>query len=177
MIKLNSKLGDDVQFIEKVERIIGNAFLQGNTEQYIVCRVDNWFSPKWLAFSGKAIGVVEVWKGDRLTVPPFVPNRILEEQHFTKKGDEFIESGEIKPIHLKQTSADNLYRYVDRVVGSSTLAWFSSESEKNGRGSLMVYTVISEEMQSAWYVSFKKNGNWDYMKPLRISLSQLKELE
>lgn len=179
MFKLNSKPGDDPQFLEKIERVLGNIFRQGNTERYIVCRVDNWFDHKWLGFSGKAIGVVGFWKGKRLTVPPFTPNRILEERHFSKQGSEFIESEDFKSIHAKQTSADNLYRYIDRVVGPSTLAWFSSETEKNGRGSLMVYTVISESAQRAWYVSFNKNrdGNWSYGKSLGISVSQLKEME
>ena len=177
MFQLNLKPGDDPQFLGKIERILRNIFRQGNTERYIVCHVDNWFDHKWLGFSGKAIGVVGFWKGKRLTVPPFTPNRILEERHFSKRGSEFIESEDFKSIHVKQTSADNLYRYIDRIVGSSTLAWFSSKTEKNGQGSLMVYTVIPEEIPNAWYVSFQKDGEWNYMKSIGISASQLKEME
>ena len=36
---------------------------------------------KWLTFSGKAQGAIGVWKND-LTVPLFVPIRILGEHHF-----------------------------------------------------------------------------------------------
>ena len=36
---------------------------------------------KIFSFSGKAQGAIGVWKND-LTVPPFVPIRILGEHHF-----------------------------------------------------------------------------------------------
>ena len=61
--------------------------------------------------------------------------------------------------HLR--AGDRIYCVLDRVSRDGLFAWYSGNTEGNGRGSLMVY-VNTPRAQSYFYVSLvrERDGSW-----------------
>ena len=74
---------DDIHFLSHVERIVVGVTGMHTPQHVQVHRVDNWFGDKWLKFAGKAVGALGIWDRHNAIVPPFVPNRISAQTHFT----------------------------------------------------------------------------------------------
>src|SRR5262245_49609679 len=72
---------DDPKFVAWVERVIAGVESRFETDQSYVVKIDNWFGQRWLGFSGKAVGALRVCQR-RLTLPPFVPSRVLSQRRF-----------------------------------------------------------------------------------------------
>jgi len=160
---------DDPEFIALIERIAARVFNRGNYEEVFIIEIKNWFDHKWLKFSG--IGrvpfrnildsqpqvVLDEFFQEKITFPPFTPNRILRQQRH--------HWGELKPryhVHdtnQRQHSSWNLQKRVTEYATSAVFVWFSSATKSNDRGSLMVYEVHAKSV-SAWYVSFRKAAGW-----------------
>jgi hypothetical protein len=72
---------DDAEFLEQVRLCIDWVTQVHRPPELFLIKIDNWFGPNWLRFSGKCLGAIAIWK-DRLTIPPFVPHRVLWERRF-----------------------------------------------------------------------------------------------
>lgn len=66
---------DAHDFVALVEQSVNGILRQNAPLSLVLIKVDNWFGPMWLGFSGKILGAIGVWQ-PKLTIPPFVPNRI-----------------------------------------------------------------------------------------------------
>ena len=77
-----------------------------DTDHTFVVKIDHWFGKRWLGFSGKAIGKLGVRKR-KLTLPPFIPSRVMSVRRFTATGKA---AGRFPRIHRWQRSGDNLQR-------------------------------------------------------------------
>lgn len=133
---------DAPEFIAEINAILNGVLMSTTPQGLILVKIDGWFGPKWLSFSGKVIGAIPVWE-DRLTIPPFVPNRVINQQVFSApnyKGESLRQ-----PIHKKLESVLALQRHDTTVAGKVALAWYSGDSLKNGRGSLMTYLPSGDE--------------------------------
>ena len=173
MIKLKTDNTDDSGFIEIVESVIGNLILSFNPNEVSIIRIKNWFDHKWLNYSGKKIKkydtgtgamipfVLEPYWGKEITIPPFNPNRVLNETFFQKKGNENSKSEEL--THIWQRSTNNKKRLISDKTQNGLCIWISTNTVTNGQGSLMVYQIQDSEILT-WYVNFENKNGWKITK-------------
>lgn len=160
MIEIVSDESDASEFIAWVRAIALGALKASHCERVHMVKIDNWFGGKWLNFSGKSLGVRGLWKGE-LTLPPFVPNRVVCERHFVadpqSREYEVVDSAPL--LHRRQWSAENFQRFVAKIAPATAIFWYSGNSERNGRGSLMAYLPTPDE-HDAWYAELVRSGKW-----------------
>jgi hypothetical protein len=163
---------DDPNFVEWVERVIEGVEKQFVAEQIYIVKVNNWFGQRWLGFSGKALGLVGV-RNRRLTLPPFVPSRVVSQQRFLSPNARSTRS---RTLHVRQHSEENLTRYADVMIHDATVFWYSSSTVENSRGSLMAY-VLTPEGHWPWYVGLRRTGSWRVVEAVGISRGELHEFD
>jgi hypothetical protein len=132
--------GDSAEFMKKAQALVVGVARDYEPARLYVIRIDNWFGPKWMHFAGKftagkgaAIGVHK----RILHVPPFVPHRVVVER--VCEGPNYDEAITRPPLHIECTSKVALTRRIADVDRDAAFVWFSSESEVQKRGSIMVY--------------------------------------
>lgn len=172
-LELELDENDDPEYVRVVTQIVAGVIRVHGPQEISIFKIDNWFSHKWLAFSGKVVGAVGSWRKE-LTVPPFVTNRIIAELHYCRDA-----SGEYQPqefisrIHHCGASAENLRRYVSKLAPNSTLFWYSANSANNGCGSLMAH-VPTDDGHWAWYLSLERRDGWQVIRRKRIHEFELR---
>jgi hypothetical protein len=170
IIDIPYKLGDDKQYLTAICSLVASlASLQEPAEIYVT-RVKKWFDRKWLRYSGK--GIIPMWR-EQLTFPPFNPQQIGTQMYWRQRSDGSY-GGVPKPrwIHKRELrhSTDNLNNRVADLTDSGLFIWFSSDTDKNAHGSILVYSVASSDV-SAWYASFRRDSEWRINKVVGISRS------
>jgi hypothetical protein len=168
-ITLNTHASDDPAFVALINQIVLSLDREYDPEEVRAIEIKNWFDHKWLKFSG--IGRVSFHHSrdshhqtaldeffqERITFPPFNPNRILGEQCWSYDSS--------KPRHLvhrkkrRQHSSWNLQRRVSQFASSALFIWYSSGTDTNDRGSVMVYRVDGDQVDT-WYASLHKADVW-----------------
>ena len=136
-------------FFKHASRIISGAVEIHRPREIRIFKIDNWFDHKWLAFSGKGIGAIGIWNTQEfLTLPPFVQNRLVDQGQYVRDESSgryaFIGAG--TNIHYRGWSARNLQRRVTRIVPDTALFWYSGNSATTGRGSLMGYLPLDQDV-------------------------------
>ena len=58
MIEILPNEKDDKDFIKLILQILNNSILLYKPKEIYVVEIDHWFDDKWLAFSGKTLGVI-----------------------------------------------------------------------------------------------------------------------
>jgi len=175
MIDLKPTKTDDRNFVELVSQLLSSLIRLNQPEEVYVVNVDHWFDHKWQYFSGKTLGALGVWNS-RLTVPPFDPGRVIRELHFRfDSATNSYREDTRKPLHVNQWSTHNLQRFIKDVSASGVFIWYSSDTEKVDRASLMVYVVNSEGL-FPWYASLVKRDGWKLNKVRGISRAQLEAM-
>ena len=141
--------------------------------QIFVVRIDNWFGKRWLGFAGKLLGALGVGFPEDLVVPPFVPNRVVEQACYElSAGGEYVPVGSGTPIHIDQRSSDNLRRKVSTLFPDAALIWFSSRSRSNARGTVLAY-VPGTGGHEAWFAEFSGGPEWHATDLRGITASEL----
>jgi hypothetical protein len=164
---------DNGDFVKQVCCVLSNYRDEKSFNSIRLIRIDNWFGSNWYKFTGKIFGAAGV-SNSRLTIPPFIPDRVTLEAEFKLNSDgNYKLQKPAKSLHLYQSSEDNLRRYYDRVYPDSATIWFSGNSRANGRGSIMVYMHSPTLGPSDWYVELSEKKNWKPVKLINISLSEL----
>lgn len=176
-----SGLTDDNDLIELLNSMLTRLLMELAPEKLWVIQIDNWFDHKWLRFSGNGAipsnipidgftSVKAEFHQEKLTFPPFAPNRVLGQWSFLRNGEGYIEAPLLQMPHSteRRSSNYNLHRRADNLDGSALFAWYSGNTLKNGRGSVMVYS-IGESEPACWFASFGKDRVW--------SLQQTKNVE
>ena len=168
---LTLDVADDPQFIELVDRLTVSLARRVPEGGFWVVRIRGWFGFKWLGFSGKILGALALWSNDT-TLPPFVPNRILNEKFFIQSGNgDFVEGQPAKSLHPTQKccSSENFRNRMRHLVGSSLFIWYSSNSETAGRGSVMVH-IRDGVRVSQWFISLMRvNDGWRISRTKNVS--------
>jgi hypothetical protein len=166
LITIRTAHDDDPDFLAQARSIlVGCLHEYAPTEVYII-RIRDWFDYKWCYFSGKRIGAVGFSDFRNLTLPPFVPNRVLSQDHYTRaatEGNAYAPS-HAPPIHIHQASESNHKRFIRRIMSDGMMMWFSSGSMATGRGSIMVYSVFSQTLKFGWHVTLLKKSEWQVDK-------------
>jgi hypothetical protein len=159
---------DDSEFLAWVERIIAGVETRFETDQCYVIKIDNWFGQRWLGFSGKTLGALGV-ANLRLTLPPFVPSRVVSQRRFLSEG---TRPGQEQRLHVWQSSGQNLQRHADIVVHEASVFWYSGGTKENHRASFMAY-VLTPEGHWPWYIGLRKKETWEVVEALGISRGEL----
>ena len=173
-ITIPSGISDDNGFIEVLNSMLGKLIAQNATERLWVIQIDNWFDHKWLGFSGKGVvdfefpefmhcfdAALDEFYQDHVTFPPFTPNRVLSQWSFQRAGQHLIEVPLVKLPHAteRRPSNSNLQRRIAKSDATSLFVWFSGNTLKNGRGSIMVYDMRSSQ-PTRWFVAFVRKAAW-----------------
>lgn len=165
MIPLHRSDDDDPGFMDQVEWLVLGCITEYKPTEVYITRIRDWFDYKWCYFSGKTLGAVAVSKWADLTLPPFVPKRVLSQYHFERVSPvlELYEQTDAPPLHIHQESAANFQRFIRRTTNDGTLFWFSGGSAESGRGSVMVYHV-TPDLKFGWHATFMKKTEWQIEK-------------
>ena len=181
--------GDSGEFMKKVQALVVGVARDYEPARLYVVRIDNWFGPKWMHFAGKftagkgfAIGVHKT----TLHVPPFVPHRAVAERVFA--GPNFNEVVIKPPLHIKCTSELALTRRITDVDKEAAFVWFSSKSEVQKRGSIMVYLPAASaptasrrdgpRRTGAFYIGFsQRESAWEPAMLRGVSRGEVAHLE
>lgn len=176
MIEIRSDDFDAAEYVRIVENYLNNFIRDVAPDEILVVKIDNWFDHKWRNFAGKFLGAVGFWNETVLRIPPFIPDRVVEQRYFEKHGDEYQER-ERAGLHIYQSSGENITgkRKLVAFGRKRLLFWFSGNSKNALRGSLMIYR-IEKENSSTVYVSFVKKENWQIYKTDGISRQEAKSL-
>ena len=178
-ISIPSGLTDDNDFVDLLNALLNALLVQQTPEQLWVIQIDNWFDHKWLRYSGSGsvtskfpadwtssfmdrfASVKEQFWRDKLTFPPFVPERVVSQWSFLHSKGGYIEVPLPKLPHkeTRRRSHSNLNRRVEDFVPSASFVWYSGNTLKNGRGSLIVYS-IGPDKPVCWFAAFGRKSGW-----------------
>jgi hypothetical protein len=191
-ISIPSGLTDDNDFVDLLNALLNALLVQQSPEQLWVIQIDNWFDHKWLRFSGSgSVGskfpadwassfmdrfdsVKEQFWREKLTFPPFAPDRVVGQWSFVHCEGSYIEVPlPVLPHRLsRRRSHSNLNRRVEDFAQSASFVWFSGNTLKNGRGSLMVYSIGSNK-PVCWFAAFGRKSGWVLEKTKGIEQKQV----
>jgi hypothetical protein len=186
---VSPKPGDAPKFIGIVQNVAAGLTRECQPELLYVVRIDNWFGPKWMHFAGKftagkgaSIGVHKT----TLHVPPFVPHRVVAERVFV--GPDYEKTVVRPPLHIECPSKQALTRRIEDIDKDAAFLWFSSESEIQKRGAVMVYLPVATETSAsrrrglhecgAFYAGYsKRETSWELAMLGGISRAEVAHLE
>ncbi len=168
MIGILPSQNEDKYFIGLVEQILNIGIILTEPKDIFVTKVDHWFDFKWHKFRGKVLGAFGV-RGEPLLIPPFIPDRIVEESYFERVGQKYIHK-DLYRLHIYQPSSENEKREIKR--DSAIYLWYSGDTLNNSQGSLMVYS-FGKDFQTSWYASFIKKKDWQIYKTDNISKAEI----
>jgi len=179
--EITARDGDAQGFIKSINKILLGLIEKFQINEVCLVRIKNWFDHKWLNYSGKSVvqyhgggGLVDVslnneWR-QKITVPPFNPNRVLSETFFRMEptGNKMFE----KPLHISKDSNDNIHNRISLYSKNGLFVWYSSDTEHNQKGSLMIYRV-QDATVSTFYASFENSNGWKIKHTKDIPVSEL----
>ena len=171
---MSDRSSDDPEFLRRVSELIEGVLLTAHKSEAWIIKLDNWFDHKWLGFFGHGPYSANC-SLERLRLPSFHPNRILSENYISFDTETlcYVPNGG-KPLHPQEFTG--VEPWLDTITTSGAMFWFSSNSEMNGRGSLMVY-LLDEESSTAWYVAFERKHTWNIVHVKGISTAEITEFE
>lgn len=159
-------------FIDAVDRVVAGLVFRYRPPLVCIVRIRRWFDHRWLSFSGMGrvffdppwswhIGIaLEEFHQEKLTFPPFAPTRVATEHHWQRRtdGDYEVGPGDFQ-VHRsrRRRSAANLQRRVADLTESALFVWFSSTSQSDKRGSMLVY-IVNDGATIPWFASMQMNA-------------------
>jgi hypothetical protein len=172
LLSIPKTANDAGDFVVIVEQLVNGLLSRESPQGLILIKTDGWFGLRWLGFSGKILGAMGVRK-TRLTIPPFVPDRIVEQRNFDAPN--YMESEPIDAVHISCSSRKALNRYADTVSPNKAIVWYSGNSGPSGRGSVMAYVPASSGY-TAWYLGYAADATWRITEFAGISQNELNSL-
>lgn len=200
-ISIPSGLTDDNDFVDLLNTLLNGLLVQQTPGQLWVIQIDNWFDHKWLRYSGsgsvgsnypaawnssfaawtssmdRLASVKEQFWRDKLTFPPFAPDRVVSQWSFLPSESGYVEAPlpKLPQKQSRRRSHSNLNRRIEDFVRSALFVWYSSNTLKNGRGSLMVYNV-GPDKNICWFAAFARKSGWILEKTKGIEKEQVSRL-
>lgn len=189
LMKIEVGETDDPYFIALLDSLVSGLVKRETPEGLWIIQIDNWFDHKWLRFSG--IGTVDFrfpafmnrydaaldeFYQDKVTFPPFTPNRVLAQWTFARVGDNYVEvPSQVPHRSEKQASQTNLQRRVEEFSRSASYVWYSAKTVANGRGSIMVYNVAADGVK-CWFAAFSRQETWKLHATKGVSREEVEDL-
>lgn len=181
----------DAGFLDCVDRVVAGLVFRYRPRLVCIVRIRRWFDHRWLSFSGKGrvffdppwpshVGVsLDEFHQEKLTFPPFAPTRVATEHHWERTSEgNYARAAERFRIHSaeRQHSSANLQRRVADLTDSALFVWFSSTSEKDERGSMMVY-VVNGGVTIPWFASMRPaHTGWTLGEVRGLGRAEVQEL-
>jgi len=177
IVDIDLKKGDNEKFLTAISSLIAVLVKEYEPRHLYVIRIKKWFDHKWLNYSGRGrvkfddglrtdTALEPMWR-ENLTFPPFNPKQIGTQYYWCRRKDGTYGAIEKKPrwVHKRRLrpSASNLQYRVADFTDSGLFVWFTSNTEINMHGSVMVY-IVDNRNTSAWYASFRKESAWEVDK-------------
>jgi hypothetical protein len=189
LMKIQVGETDDPYFIALLDSLVSGLVRRNAPENLWIIQIDNWFDHKWLRFSG--IGVVDFqfpafmdrydaaldeFHQDKVTFPPFTPNRIMAQWSFARVGADYVEAPSQVPHRSeKQSSEANLQRRVQDFSHSASFVWYSAKTVANGRGSVMVYNATVAGVE-CWFAAFSRQETWKLHATKGVSREEVEDM-
>lgn len=161
--------GDASGFISLAEALAAGIAARHKPTTLLVIRVESWFGPKWLRFSGTIMLQLATWMST-LTVPPFLPERIVSQRRYNSPDYREVNSG--SPLHIRTEGRRASLRKLASIEPGAAIVWFSGESESKGAGSLMAY-IPTADGYTCFYCGFGGSDCTDIHRLRGISRSEL----
>jgi len=194
-VSVPSGLTDDNDFIDLLNSLLNGLLVQQAPEQLWVIQIDNWFDHKWLRYSGSGAvpsnfptswsssfmdrfaSVKEQFWQDKLTFPPFAPDRVVGQWSFVRSDEAYVEVPFLKTPHSssRRRSHCNLHRRAGDFAPSATFVWYSGNTLKNGRGSVMVYVLGTQE-PICWFAAFRRKSEWTLERSKGVDIEHVARL-
>lgn len=186
---------DDPYFIQLANRVVSGLLVRDKPEKTWIIQIDNWFDHKWLKFSGNG-AIVAPWRAaisnsfmdrfesvkaesyqEKVTLPPFTPNRILGQWSYERVGRDYTEVASPRLPHRteRRHSEMNLRNRVRDFGDSAVFIWYSSNTVATGKGSLMIYKLLRSAVD-CWFISFDRKTEWRLAASKGVSRSALDAL-
>lgn len=180
---------DDPAFISLLDALLTNVVTSHQPTNVWLIRIDNWFDHKWLKFSGYGLVASNIpldrwdtvkaeFRRDKITFPPFAPNRIISQYSYVRREKEYCETAmPLLPhrVERRHTSA-SLQKRVQDFANSAIFVWFSSNTVANGKGSVMIYKVSHQSVE-CWFAAFDRQGDcWKLASTKGVPRSHVEEL-
>jgi hypothetical protein len=172
LITIQAEPLDAAEFIVNVEALANGILRRHEPLSLFLIKIDNWFSAKWLRFSGKTMGLAGVSMAT-LSVPPFIPNRVLSQKRFVAPA--YNEVDNEPPIHIHVESTQAILRRVSRIANGAALLWYSGGSDQSGHGAIMAY-VPAGNTYLPWYTDWAKRQRWELVQPKEITAHEIANL-
>ena len=183
-IKIVTDEGDSLEFIRPLEELVNRLIVKDDIAEIKLVKIKNWFDHKWLNYSGKGIihftgtlhpdqiALRPFWR-EKITIPPFTPSRVISEirYHRIQTGNRMFGQG----LHDWQRSTDNQTNRITNQSDNGLFIWYSSETKKNQRGSIMGYRVDANVVDT-WCVSVENRNGWTVTRTKGIARDELKDL-
>jgi hypothetical protein len=118
-------------------------------------------------------------RNTKVTVPPFHPNRVLQERPWVREasGSSYTEAPEAPALHLRIASGANTTRHLHRLAPGVACVWYTSQSAPTKRGATMIYVPQPGTEGEYWtcYVALAA-APWRVTRHKGISTSELEQL-
>lgn len=174
MIRFQHYTNDDPEFTSLIEAFVNHLMDTVSPKDFYLVKIDHWFDFKWRGFQGKLLGALGLRNFEKLRVPPFVPDRVLNQRHFEKAVMRYCERK--AGLHFYQSSNENLTRKCLVAVSEPRLfIWYSGGTKDGHRWSMMTY-VIEPEGPRSFYISLAKGTEWGLFKTDGISKNEARAL-
>jgi hypothetical protein len=158
---------DDPVFLTALNSMLANLVASYRPVDVHFIRIDRWFDHKWLGYSTKASPRAReypVWEEKRM-LPPFNPNRVLEQISYQRVGNGYQKNPDARLIHkpIRSRSSRNVQNRIP-YTELGLFVWFSSDTAHLDYASVMGYAVKGIFMRR-WFASFRKSdGAWKVRK-------------
>lgn len=171
---------DDPYFIQLANRVVSGLLVRNKPEKTWIIQIDNWFDHKWLKYSGYGLVASNIPMDrydtvkagsfqEKVTFPPFTPNRVLGQWSYQKTGSDYKEFASPRVPHgNKHRFSDmNLRNRVADFSSSALFVWYSSNTVATGRGSVMITEFLMVPLTAGFFHSDgRPNGDWLQLKAL-----------
>ena len=172
VVDIPYKDGDDKTYLTAVCSLVASLVLSQKPTDVYLMRVKKWFDRKWLGYSGKGrvaflgssrvdTALDAIWR-EKLTFPPFSPKQIGAQMYWRRRNDgSYGGVSEPRWVYRRRLrhSAYNLNSRVASFTDSGLFVWFTSDTQKNFQGSILVYSVSGADV-GYWYASLKLDQGW-----------------
>lgn len=175
MIELETGRGDSHEFLHLASQLITGAAIATDLPPIYgvwVARVDGFFGRSWLGFRGKLLGMAGYRNRslqDDLAIPPFYTSRVLSVCYFarTEHGDWVRKR---PPISRSMSVASSKHNVHSKIHLSGVYAWYSTDSERESKGAVMVYAIKKSPPNAAWYTMWENNPPWKLVQNIGIAV-------
>ena len=179
---------DDPYFIELANRIVRGLLVRHKPDEAWIVQIDNWFDHKWVKFSGYGLIASNIPMDrydtvkaesfqEKVTFPPFTPNRVLGQWSYERIGSDYNEFAAARVPHgnKRRRSEMNLRNRVQDFSHAALFIWYSSNTVATGRGSVMIYKVFRGAVD-CWFVSFNRTTEWRVAATKGVSQDEVQVL-